>query len=86
MSSAPNYGKKKLPELKKLCGERSIRHSGLRKGQIVELLEAYDRNADFKGPSIPIPKADPMPDWPPSSSFKSITVTDKFEMPQVRRV
>ena len=38
---------------------------------------ALSSNDDFQGPTVPLPKADPMPDFPALPSFRSITVGDR---------
>ena len=73
---------RKVPELKKECSERGIKSTG-RKNELIQRLADYDRNQDFRGPAIPIPDADPMPEWPPATSFRTITTSDLDKMPKV---
>ena len=73
--------KMKLPDLRKECAERGIRAVG-RKHEIVDRLEDYDRNADFRGPPIVYPSEEDMA-YPEPSMFKSLLTSHKEEMPKV---
>ena len=77
-----NLGNK---ELIKLLKERGAKTSG-RKHELIERLEAYDRMAAYPSPStsfLPVPTVNPMPTWPNSSLFKSITPDIQSSLPPV---
>ena len=71
----------KLPDLKAECRRRGIRIEG-RKKDILERLESYDKNDDFRGPAIVIPSA---PKFPPvnMSSFRTLILSDRDILPKV---
>ena len=71
----------KLDDLKAECRRRSIRIDG-RKMDLIERLESYDRNDDFRGPPVDLPTAQSFPQME-MSSFKSVTIADKDIMPKV---
>jgi hypothetical protein len=72
-----------LKDLRLICDERGIKKTG-RKSEIVDRLEYYDRNDDFRaGPSIPIPESNPMPSWPPMGGFRTLTVSDQCVIPRI---
>jgi hypothetical protein len=55
-----------------------------RKKELLDRVEYYDRNDDFcAGPAISIPVANPMPAWPPISDFRTMTASDREEVPVV---
>jgi hypothetical protein len=66
-------------------GKSCSRKTG-RKKELLDHVEYYDRNDDFRaGPAIIIPVANPMPAWPPISDFRTMTASDREEVPQVLR-
>ena len=78
---------RKVPQLKKECSERGIKSTG-RKAELIQRLADYDRNDDFRGagPSLIIPDADAMPEWPSPTSFRSVTTADRDKMPKVKNI
>lgn len=69
-----------VAQLKRELSARGARVSG-RKGELIQRLEDYDKNDDFRGPSIPVPESSPMPAWPQNALFKSITDRDRDVLP-----
>jgi hypothetical protein len=80
----PDRAKLTLVELRRECRDRGARTTG-RKAELLERLESYDRNDDFRGfGQVVLPETDPMPEWPSMSSFCTITKVHREIMPKVR--
>ena len=56
-----------------------------RKSLLIERLEAYQRNSNFPGPTIPIPEPNEMPLLPQVSLFRSLTPRDWERLPSIRQ-
>lgn len=71
----------KLKELQIELRQRGAKVTG-RKFELIERLEAYDKNQNFVQPSQPTPCEVPMPNWP-QSGFKSVTASDQHSLPNI---
>ena len=71
----------KLPDLKAECRSRGIRIEG-RKQELIDRLEFYDKNDDFRDPPIELPSA---PKFPAvnESWFRTLILSDKDILPKV---
>ena len=83
----PNYWHWKVDRLKQELRERGAKLTG-KKAELIDRLESYDRNDNFRGEEIVLPEANPMPDFPPLSSFRSLTLGDRsvcdfFSVPHI---
>jgi hypothetical protein len=79
-----DYGKWTVLLLKKELVSRGAKLTG-RKAELIDRLEAYDRNDDFRGaPVIQLPESLPMPAFPEISSFRTLTNAEKDLVPKVR--
>jgi hypothetical protein len=68
--------------LKHALSERGAKTTG-RKAELIERLQAYDCNEDFRGTIvIQLPEVIPMPEWP-KTSFHTVVDTDLDNMPEV---
>jgi hypothetical protein len=68
--------------LKQALSERGAKTTG-RKAELIERLQAFDRNYNFRGTIvIQLPEVIPMPEWP-KISFRTVTDTDLDSMPKV---
>jgi hypothetical protein len=80
----PNkYGKWTVTVLKKELAARGAKLSG-RKAELIDRLEAYDRNDDFRGAAVIQPESHPMPNFPEMAAFRTLTAEDKESVPKVR--
>jgi hypothetical protein len=78
-----DYSKWTVKQLKTSLSERGAKTTG-RKAELIERLDAYDRNDDFRGSVvIQIPDMVPMPDFPIISAFRTITEADQQILPKV---
>jgi SAP domain len=78
-----DFGRLTVAQLKIELEKRGAKVSG-RKKELVERLEAYEKNCDFKYNSIvELPSSNPMPNWP-STNFASLTQSSHSEMPKLR--
>lgn len=75
-------GKWKVERLKRELALRGAKVSG-RKHELVERLLSYQRNDNFQGEVIAVPDADPMPEFPPTTSFTTLTSSDRSNVPQI---
>ena len=71
-----DWSKYNVPDLKKALIERGAKTSG-KKADLIKRLEDYERNSNFAGPSIILPEANPMPNFPPLASFHTLTMEDR---------
>ena len=78
-----NYGKWTIPQLHQELRLRGARIEG-RKQELVDRLEAYDRNRNFRRDPVVLPPAPSMPEGPPIKEYRTVTQDHKDEMPQVR--
>jgi len=77
------YGTWSIGRLKNELSTRGAKVTG-RKAELIERLEAYDRNDDFRGQqTIFIPEATPMPNFPEISNFRTLTHSDVEALPKV---
>lgn len=79
-----DWGKKRVAELKQALRDRGGKTTG-KKRELVERLQGYERNDDFRAPAVVIPAADPMPGFPPLASFHSLTPEDRCFIPSITR-
>jgi len=78
-----NYGTWSISRLKNELSTRGAKVTG-RKAELIERLEAYERNDDFRGQqTIFIPEATPMPNFPEISNFRTLTQSDVEALPKV---
>jgi hypothetical protein len=78
-----DYGSWTVKLLKTALSDRRAKTSG-RKAELIERLESYDRNDDFRGTTtIQLPESVPMPTFPGISTFRTLTETDQQMMPKV---
>ena len=54
-----------------------------RKWELIERLEAYERNDNFGVQPIIAGTADPLPDFPDVSKFRTLTQSDQGELPKI---
>ena len=78
-----SFGAMNLIQLKIQLELRGAKTTG-RKKELVERLEAYDRNQNFYGPSTSdfLPESNPMPAWP-LSGYVSINSSIRSQLPPV---
>jgi hypothetical protein len=76
------YSKWTVNLLKVELSKRGARVTG-RKHELIERLEAYDRNDDFCANTLEITEATPMPSWPVITEFRTITMADRDLLPAV---
>ena len=79
-----DYGSWKCIKLKVELAKRGARTTGT-KLVLVERLRAYDRNHDFSSVNTfqDLPEELPMPDWPNSVVFKTITAEHRESLPPI---
>jgi hypothetical protein len=77
-----NFGHLTVDKLKLELAKRGAKTTG-RKAELIERLEAYDRNQDFSSTSVIIPAEVPMTDWPERTFFRSITASHREELPRI---
>jgi hypothetical protein len=72
-----------IPQLKQECRDKGARTTG-RKAELIDRLDAYDRNDDFRG-SCPVvlPESLPMPEFPEMAQFQTVTGSTQEAMPKV---
>jgi hypothetical protein len=76
------YSKWTVVLLKVELSKRGARITG-RKHELIERLEAYDRNDDFSANTLQITDTMPMPSWPAITEFHTITTSDRDLLPAV---
>jgi hypothetical protein len=77
-----SFGGMKLYQLKLELELRGAKTTG-RKKELVERLEAYDRNQNFNGPNASnfLPESNPLPAWP-LSGFVTINSSIRSQLPR----
>jgi hypothetical protein len=78
-----DYGRWTVRQLKAELVLRQGRLTG-RKSELIERLESYDKNDDFRDTVIQLPESLPMPQFPAITAFRTLTEADQGLMPQVR--
>ena len=73
----------KVKDYQKALAARGAKVSG-RKKELVERLEAYERNDNF-GAAPVLLGDDPLPDFPDISKFRTITISNQGEVPKISR-
>jgi hypothetical protein len=76
------YSKWTVVLLKVELSKRGARTTG-RKHELIERLEAYDRDDDFCANTLQITDTTPMPSWPAITEFCTITTSDRDLLPEV---
>ena len=77
----------KVDKLKQELRDRGAKLTG-RKADLLERLLAYRRNDNFAaGPNIDLPSPSKMPEFPPTSTFQSLTSSqsDRFTVPPITK-
>ena len=78
-----DYGKLTVAQLKVELERRGAKVTG-RKKELVERLEAYEKNCNFQSKSVvELPSLNPMPIWP-NGTFSSLTQMHHAEVPKIR--
>jgi hypothetical protein len=80
-----DYGKWTVALLKKELAARGAKVTG-RKAELIDRLEAYNRNDDFRNAPIIQPESLPMPSFPQMSAFRTLTAADAEVLPKVRNI
>jgi hypothetical protein len=73
-----------VQKLKLELSKRGAKTGG-RKAELIECLEAYDRNQNFQSFEVQLPSESPMPNWPDVHLFRSVTATHRDIMPQIHQ-
>ena len=80
---ASDFGRLTVSQLKVELEKRGAKVTG-RKKELVERLEAYEKNSNFQSQNpILLPASNPMPEWP-VGSFSSLTPSCHPELPELR--
>ena len=75
----------KVDRLKQELRDRGAKTTG-RKADLFERLMSYRRNDNFAaGPAIDLPPPSPMPEFPPTASFQSLTASDRPYVPPISK-
>lgn len=82
MSNTCEWGKLTVHQLRSELAKVGAKTTG-RKAELLERLEAYQRNSNFLGPSVILPESNPMPEWP-QEGFKSLTAENHSVIAQIR--
>jgi len=73
-----------VQKLKLELSKRGAKTGG-RKAELIERLEAYDRNQNFQSFEVQLPSESPMPNWPDVHLFRSVTANHRDIMPQIHQ-
>ena len=80
---ASDFGRLTVAQLKVELEKRGAKVTG-RKKELVERLEAYEKNSNFQSQTqVFLPASNPMPEWP-SGCFSSLTLSSHSELPELR--
>lgn len=81
----PDYKTWTIPKIQQELKKRGAKRISGRKAELIERLEAYDRNNNFAGPSASLPTEEQMPEFPDISNFRSITEQMQDLVPPIRK-
>ena len=79
-----NFSELTVEKLKYELLRRGAKTTG-RKAELIERLEAYERNQDFCSTVILTPEENQMPAWPDKCFFHSITSSHRNEIPKIEQ-
>ena len=74
----------KVKDYQRALAARGAKISG-RKKELVERLEAYERNDNFGAQPVLLSDADPLPNFPDISKFRTLTVSHHNDVPKIAK-